>query len=321
VRFLWLLVSLALGCASPAWSQAREGFITADDGTKLFYKIEGSGPQSLIVVHGGPGFSLESVRADFGRLARGRTVIYYDQRGNGRSDLVDDDSRLALKHHIADLDAVRRHFGLEKLTLLGNSWGGLLISAYAAAHPERIERLILDASAAPDIAQLNETTDEMDKRVEERLSPSEFRRLVDVADPKSWLTAKDPVAACRTLAVAIFRAYAFDWRRLPSSRGSLCEGPTDVLRRRLVVNQTIVQSLGAYDLRPAVRDVTAPALVMHGVADVIPVRAAKDWAESFPNGRLLLMQRSGHLMHLEQPDIFFEAIEKFLTGDWPSEAK
>ena len=87
-------------------------------------------------------------------------------RGRGRSGLIADNNRLALEYHIADLDAVRRHFDLQKLTLLGNSWGGLLISAYAAAHPERVERMILDASAAPDLTQMRETTEEMDRRVE-----------------------------------------------------------------------------------------------------------------------------------------------------------
>ncbi len=128
MRVLSFLALLALGCALPAHAQPGEGFVTADDGTKLFYKIEGSGPQVLVVVHGGPGGSLESVRPDFERLAKGRTVIYYDQRGNGRSDLVDDE-RVGIKHQVADLDAVRRHFKLERMALLGNSWGGFLISA------------------------------------------------------------------------------------------------------------------------------------------------------------------------------------------------
>jgi len=82
MRLTWLLALLALSCAYPARAQPREGYVTADDGIRLFFKIEGSGPQVLVVVHGGPGGSLESVRPDLERLAKGRTVIYYDQRGN-----------------------------------------------------------------------------------------------------------------------------------------------------------------------------------------------------------------------------------------------
>ena len=322
MRFLWILaLAAALGWNQPAYSKPRDGHVVAGDGTKLFYKVEGSGPQVLVVVHGGPGFSLESVRADFGPLAKGRTVIYYDQRGNGRSDLIDDEARLAVKHHIADLEAVRRHFKLKRLTLLGNSWGGFLISAYAAAHPDRIERLILDASAAPDLKQLNEMSAELDRRIEERLSPSELRRLADVAQPQSWMTAKDPLAACRIFALGILRAYVFDPTRLPSYRANLCDGPLEAICCWLVVNKAIVRSLGAFDLRPAVQKVTAPVLVIHGVADVIPLQAAVDWARSYPNARLLLVQRAGHLIHLEQPEAFFTAVEQFIAGDWPLAAK
>src|ERR1044072_2460988 len=143
-----LLFLLLLLVAAPAPAQ-QEGFVTTDDGVRLFYRIEGSGPQTLVVVHGGPGFSLESIRPDFALLARHRRLIYYDQRGNGRSSLIDDPAKLAVPHHIADLEAIRRHFGLERMTLIGNSWGGLLISAYAIAHPDRVERLVLDAPAPP----------------------------------------------------------------------------------------------------------------------------------------------------------------------------
>src|SRR5687768_18224266 len=89
---------------------------------------------------------MESIRLDMEPLARGRRVIYYDQRGNGRSQLVESDEGLALERHIADLEALRRHFRLERMTLLGNSWGGLLISAYAAAYPEDRKSTRLNSS-------------------------------------------------------------------------------------------------------------------------------------------------------------------------------
>ena len=319
MRFLWLLILLALGCAAPAYSQAREGYIAADDGTKLFYKMEGAGPQILIVVHGGPGNSLESVRPDFQRLSKGRTVIYYDQRGNGRSDLVDSADRLAINHYIADLDAVRRHFGLQKITLLGNSWGGLLISAYAAAHPDRVERLILDASAPPFHAQLVQSTAEIDRRVDSRLEPAERSRLGQLYT--SWPRSKDPVPACKAFYEAILIAYAFNPTLVPPHGGDMCSGPPEALRRQMPVNRAIWRSLGKFDLRPAVRKVTAPVLVIYGVDDVIPLRGSEDWAASYPDARLLVIQRAGHLAHLEQPDIFFGAVDKFLAGGWPDGAK
>lgn len=319
MRYLLLFLLLALGSASPSHAELREGYVAADDGTKLFYKIEGSGPQTLVVVHGGPGGSLESVRPDFGRLATGRTVIYYDQRGNGRSDLIDDEERVGIKYQVADLDAVRRHFKLEKMALLGNSWGGFLISAYAAAHPDRVQRLILDVPAPPRLRQLEQMGDEISDRVSQRMSEPERRRVGQLY--AAWHESEDPMLACRAFYSAILIAYAHDPNRIPPIKGDLCNGRPEGVRRQQLVNKAIWRSLGNFDYRPAVRKVAAPVLVIHGVTDVIPVQGSEDWAKSFPNARLLLVQKAGHLVHLEQPDIFFGAVDQFLKGGWPADAK
>ena len=318
MKRLLLLLSLLLAAPAQAVDPPREGYVTVENGIRLFYRIEGSGPETLVVVHGGPGFSLESVRADFAPFARNRRVIYYDQRGNGRSTLIDDPAALAVPRHIADLEAIRRHFRLRKMTLLGNSWGGLLISAYAAAHPDRIERLVLDSPAPPTAAQHQLMTTRMTERARRLFSQEERDHVQDNAN---WLEASDPIAACGIFARYILKLYMFDPAAPVSIRGNLCAGPPEVVRRSLWVNQMIWRTYGDYDLRPAVRRVTAPVFIIHGAADIVPPEGARDWAASFPNARLLMLQRSGHLIQVEQPDIFFPAIETFLAGRWPEEAR
>jgi proline iminopeptidase len=315
------LLGAAPALGQPASPAPDEGFVTVADGTRLFYKVEGQGPDTLVVVHGGPGFSLESIRADLAPLAAHHRVIYYDQRGNGRSSPIGDPEPLAVPRHIADLDAIRRHFGLEKMVLLGNSWGGLLISAYAAAHPDRVERLILDAPAPPTLGYMREMNDRVSARAAERMSAAEQRRFAEIFQTRAWLAAPDPIALCNDFGHLFFRIYAFDPAVPVVSRGTLCFGPPAVVRRSLWVNEAILRSLGEFDLRPGVRRVTAPVLVLHGVADVVPLAGSRDWAASFPNARLLVMQRSGHLMHLEEPDAFFTAVEAFLGGGWPAGAQ
>ena len=312
----WLLLLTLLLVATPAAAQ-QEGFITVEDGVRLYYRIEGSGPQTVVVVHGGPGFSLESIRADFSPFARNRRLIYYDQRGNGRSTLIDDPARLAVPYHIADLEAVRRHFRLRKMTLLGNSWGGLLISAYAAEHPDRVERLVLDSPAPPTAPQHQLMTTRMTERARRLFTQAERDR---VSDNGNWLQARDPVAACMIFARYILKLYMYDPAQPVSIRGNLCAGPPEVVRRSMWVNQQIWRTYGNYDLRPAVRRVTAPVFIIHGAADIVPPEGARDWAASFPNSRLLMLERSGHLIQVEQPEIFFPAIEAFLAGRWPEGA-
>lgn len=321
MKGLLLFISLLLAAAAPAPTAAREGHVAAADGTRLFYRVEGSGPQTLVVVHGGPGNSLESVRLDLAPLARHRRVIYYDQRGNGRSDLIDSADRLAVARHIEDLETIRRHFGLERMTLLGNSWGGLLVSAYAAAHPDRVERVILHAPAPPTLAYLREMGERIRARAVERMTPAEFRRFGELNRPEVWLSSPDPLATCREFMSGIFLLYRFDPAAMAVPfRGDVCAGPREAVRRQQSVNRAIWQSLGEFDLRPAVERVAAPVLVIHGEADVVPIAGSRDWAAHYPDGRLLVIERAGHLVHLERPDAFFPAVETFLAGRWPEGA-
>jgi proline iminopeptidase len=312
-----LLLLLSLLVAAPAIAQA-DGYVTVEDGTRLYYKIEGNGPETLVMVHGGPGFSLESIRADFAPLAANRRLIYYDQRGNGRSGLIDDPARLAVPLHIADLEAIRRHFGLEKMNLLGNSWGSLLISAYAAAHPDRIERLILDSPAPPREPLMRLMDRRMSERAAERFTAAD--RAIERANGE-WLEADDPIAACRAFAYLILKLYVFDPAAPIRLHGNLCSGPPEVVRRSIWVNRMIWRSFGGFDLRREVGRVAAPVLVIHGVADVVPPEGAREWAASFPDARLLMLERAGHLLQVEQPGIFFPAIETFLAGRWPDGAE
>lgn len=137
---VWVVLVALVSLSAGARADEREGHLLTPDKVRLFYKIVGSGSETLLAVHGGPGNSLESIRADLDPLAKERRVIYYDQRGQGRSELIQEGSKLRYQDHVADLDAVRAHFKLDKVTLLGHSWGGLLISLYAVSHPDRVER-------------------------------------------------------------------------------------------------------------------------------------------------------------------------------------
>ena len=68
---------------------------------------------------------------------------------------------------------------------------------------------------------------------------------------------------------------------------------------------------------PKLGVVKAPVLVIHGVADVIPQRGSEAWASGYPNGRLMVIEKAGHLTHVERADVFFPAVESFLKGSSP----
>ena len=311
--------SVALAAAVNAFAQ--EGNFTTPDKVRIFYKIEGSGPETLVIVHGGPGNSLESIRPDFGPIAKGRRVIYYDQRGQGRSELIRDGKKLGYKNHVADLEALRRHFKLEKMSLLGNSWGGLLASLYAVEHPDRIERLVLDSSASPTLELLGQMEQEIRRRMEKIYTPEQIERHYALRDPKEWLKAADPVAVCRELLLTVLRVYTYTQTLDGDFKGDVCAGGPESVRLQATTRNHAWNSLGKYDLTPKLHVVKAPVLVIHGAADVIPLKSSETWANGYPNARLLLIEKAGHMAQSEAPDTFFPAIDTFLKGTFPPDAK
>lgn len=313
--FLWQASSDCLA-QSP-----REGYITAPDGVRLFYKVVGSGPETLVAVHGGPGNSLNSILPDLEPLAKNRTVIYYDQRGGGRSDLIKDGKKLSIQKHIEDLETVRQFFRLDKMTLLGNSWGGLLIAYYAVAHPDRVGRLILHDSAPPTKVLLSEMDDELQRRLKRLYTDEELKSVSAAVSMESWLKSPDPRAVCRKMWQTLFPAYVAKVDSDKLIKGDVCSGPEDAVRRQRMVMDQIWRSLGDYNLLPSLGVVKAPVLVIQGEADPIPIAASEAWASTLPNARLLIINGAGHMPQFEQPEVFFKAVETFLKGDFPPDAK
>ena len=302
---------------------AQEGFFETPDKVKIFYKIEGKGDDTLVVVHGGPGNSLESIRPDMEPLAKNRRVIYYDQRGQGKSDLVKDGERLGYKNHVADLEALRVHFKLDKMSLLGNSWGGLLISLYAIEHPDRVASLVLDVPAAPMSDLLQDMEDELSRRLVVLYKEDGARKIRIASREDKGIKAKDPLKHCRETYYAILAAYSHELRPLDKIgyKGDLCAGGVESVRFQRTANAHAWRSLGSFNIVAQLAAVKAPVLVIHGASDVVRLRGSEFYASGYPNARLLVIPNAGHLAHIETPDMFYSSIETFLNGEFPVGAK
>ena len=266
-------------------------------GVTLFERRAGEGPPT-IVLHGGPGAHHDYLLPGFDLLAEGRTLVYYDQRGGGQSP-VGRDVPVGWREHVADLDALRELWGLERLTILGYSWGGLLAMLYAVTHPDRIERLAL-VSPAP---AWMEAREEFERRFAERnLAPDlqERRRALR----ESGLRERDPAAYQRQLFDLSVVPYFAD----PSRVGEMT--PFRVTGR---TQQEVWSSLGEYDLRPALAKLTIPAVVLHGEDDPIPIDSARATADAL-GADFHPLPHCGHVPHVEAADALVRILDPFLPA-------
>src|SRR5437762_2822916 len=217
-------------------SEAVEALVDLG-GVRLHTRRVGTDPP-VVVLHGGPGADYAYLLPQYDRLAHRRALRFYDQRGGGRSP-VPRDVAVGWQEHVADLEALRKHWAIDRVTLLGYSWGGLLAVLYALEHPDRVGRLALVAPA-PLTARWR---DEFERRLSARLSdPRIVQARAELS--ASGLAQRDP-EKYRRLAFALSVAGYF---KDPSRAKELT--PFRVTAR---TQQAVWQSLGTYDLRDPLR--------------------------------------------------------------------
>lgn len=302
--------------ADTAAQPVLEGYLPGADGVRLFFRVVGSGSDTIVVLHGGPGTGLKEA-LDLEPLAgRNHTLIFYDQRGAGMSEQVSAPAQLGLSFHVEDLEAVRRHFRLSRLSLLTISWGSAIALHYAIAHPSTVDRMALLSPFPPTGRAYVQRFAHLDSL---RDQPTRDRlRTID----SLWPIAPDSqlAALCRESAATASRIYSpAESQREP--RGDICDYPPDALRFRRTARISAMRGLGAeYDFTAALARVNRPILVVEGADSRLPLEPARVWARKAPDARLLLIKRSGHRTWLDRPSELFEALEQFFGDGWPSGA-
>jgi proline iminopeptidase len=264
-------------------------------GVEIFERRVGTGPP-VVVLHGGPGAHHDYLLPGFDALAGARELIYYDQRGGGRSP-VGRDVPVGWREHVADLEELRITWKLDRLSLCGYSWGGLLAMLYAIVHPDNVERLAL-VSPAP---SWRAARIEFEARFRARSATPEIeaeRRALRA----SGLRERDLAAYQRRLFELAVAGYFHD----PSLVSELT--PFRITER---TQREVWESLGDYDIRPALRQLRLPALVVHGDDDPIPVESARETAKCL-SAEWRLLRNCGHVPHVEAFDQFVEALDNFL---------
>ena len=264
-------------------------------GVTLFERRAGSGPPT-VVLHGGPGAHHDYLLPGFDRLATDRTLIYYDQRGGGRSP-VPREIPVGWREQVADLEALRALWNLERLTLAGYSWGALLALLYALEYPGRVERLAL-VSPAP---VWRAARAEFERRLAERTAAPEIqtaRRAVQ----EGGLRERNQKEYRQRMFEFSVAGYFHDWRMANRLTPFRITGRTQ---------QEVWDSLDDFDLRPRLGELTLPALVLIGDDDPIPGETAEVLARGL-RARLERIPECGHVPYVEAPETFTRILDGFL---------
>jgi proline iminopeptidase len=253
----------------------------------------------VFAVNGGPGLShIYMVQNDaWLRISAHRQVIFYDQRGDGASPLTNPSASQSMDTQVADLDAIRDHLHFSKIDLCGDSFGGLLVIAYAAAHPEHVDKLIVSdglpswkaivhlfPQVFPDKLEANEAAAHASKASPEEQAQQGLRDHFGMIfyDPEK---------------LAHYMANAKDLGFSPQTA------------------QAVGQASGDVDYTPALAKFNFPVLIITGRYDmnVAPLTAWRMY-KAIPGAKFEAFEQSGHLPSYEEPDKYVTVVDNFLAA-------
>ena len=302
---LFLLITL-FGCNNgnnePIIPTNESGYLEIND-CKHYYQINGTG-DTLLVLHGGPGLSHKYLKPQLDSLLAAKfTLLYYDQRGSGWSDGEKDTARLSIETYVKDLEQVRKHFGLDKVNLLGHSFGGLLAMYYSIENPTKVNSLIL---VDTDAASYDLRTPYQIKMIDARLTEQQNSYLDSMEQTQAFKNY-DPLAY-----EAYYKTFLTSYFANPNDTGKLTLGFDTISVPKISNTNTLVRAkLGNYDIHDRLPTISSRTLIMQGTESVFSVEGAKAVQQKIPNSELHLFENCGHFEYIEFPEKFKKLLFDF----------
>jgi proline iminopeptidase len=284
-------------------TKEREGLLEVPGG-RVWYSIAGNGPGvPLLLLHGGPGAGHDYLEP-LGVLGDERPVVFYDQLGCGKSDIPDDTSLWTIERFVAEIDAVRKALGLERIHLLGQSWGAMLAIEYMLTKPDGVVSLTLASgcASAPSCAR------EMRKLIEEL--PPEMVATIDRCEREGTTESAEYMAA-------VFTFY----------QKHLCRTqpwPPEMLRTGLNIQNSPVYrfmwgpsefaatgTLKSWDRSDRLGEIDVPTLITVGRYDELPPSLAEELQRGIAGSELVVFEVSSHSAHAEEPELYAQTVRDF----------
>lgn len=294
---------LIVGTGCDRFSRGQEGTVEVRDGKLVFQKFGKGDP--IVVVHGAR-MDHNYLLPHLLDLAKDHEVVFYDQRGSGKSlETKLDRSHINIDQFVRDLEALRVKLGHEKMTLIGHSWGGFLAMHYTLVHPQKVKALILMSSAPADYRGQKAFIDELGRRTASM--QAEFTAINDInalrkMTPKEISQLYAKVSACGFADPAKLTDMNFTQEMAGVVSGAMV----------MTLLSKTSWMLPSINLFPKLRRLTVPTLVIHGKQDFVPIETAEKIKTAIPNAQGMFLDNCGHYPFVEQPQQMFETIRAFL---------
>jgi len=269
-------------------------------GILLNVKVIGSG-YPLVLMHGGPGADLYTLMS-LKPLADQFTLVFYDQRCNGRSEGADV-TTMTWENLTADADALREKLGFEKWAVLGHSFGGYVALEYALRYPDRLSHLLLvDTGGDNRLAQENAPQVLAQRGFSPEIVNLARRLLNGQIEPHEMFPAL----------MKLGKAYTYHVSPRQMLHMMITGLQTKIRPEALIYGET--HFLKGWSVMDRLNEIKAPTLVMAGRHDFqFPPEHQEELAAGIPNSRLVIIDRAGHNVHDEQPAETQRVLRDFLA--------
>jgi proline iminopeptidase len=287
--------------SASAAQNSTEGKVVRD-GIDLYYSVVGNEGDYVLVLSGGPGEDIRSMQGITDELGKRYRCIMLEQRGTGKSKLPRcDASTINLNAYLEDIEALRKHMQIDKLILLGNSWGMMLALAYGGTYPDAV-RAIVTLGSGP---ITREYLSVMVENRNTRLWPGDLEVREFWSDPSRHAAnlERAEFESLRAMAPAYF------YNRKAALQYEMEVRPSDFNFR---VPSVFLEAERNYDLRPKLKTIAAPVLLLQGRQDLAGEANICEAHQLIKNSTLTFINKCGHMPWIEQPEQTWKTVHEFL---------
>lgn len=272
-------------------------------GATIYYKIYGNKGKPTLLIGGGPGFSSNYLHQTATELSKQQMIILYDQRGTGKSTVDSyDKMNVSIHRNVKDIEALRNHFKINKLNIIGHAYGSALAMMYANKYPNRVDKLILSSTIGLNLDFVQPMMANLKLRLD-------TKSLID--EQTDFSSAhKGSQEAYRKRFDLYADAYIYNKANLSIAR-EMHNQPRDYVAE---INQILWEEMinNDYSIEAQMKYYRGKVLIIHGRQDVIGESVPIYTHQAFPNSELLFINEASRYIWLDQPEVYYQTINDFL---------